>query len=728
MAKTVYYQQPPMNRLVFAISRLVGFAVLFFAIGVAAGWVESAQNATPGAYGFPGGTHENDSRLTLALLEQVLQSFKNDVTSWRDLPIFFPASGQLLGSEHFWSAQLIYAPIRSVVRSPLVAANLALLGCYILAAFFMERFLRALGTDGGLSFLGGVVFALGPLYSAPHLQLFQYQSFYLPWLALGLHRLRDNPDLRRAPEVFIALLLGSLSSFYMAALLAFLGATWTLLELARKPSHRLQFLTAAFLAASLAAFVSAWLQQDWFAARSAIGVNTAQNLEVGLMTAEARGEEFWSLRLSAIHEYLGWPVVLGSMVGAFQVGASRPGTRFAARAGLTMVVLGLLLVPGLYIGEFRAPSLLDAFHLALPGLFRVPDRCLLIVGFGTAILVVAGLGSVSRFLFSRFTAGLAATALVALGLLLAGERTYKAMQAPMDRFAPFGAQKEVYSEVARIVAEHPGPLLEVPYRGLTWSNAPDSMLGQLHHGMPILTGHTGYFPRHHDQLLALLEAVPEPSALRGLVRLSGMKWLLLRADPAWPKRPKFFAQKIPPEWIRTHAEIQGWHLYEIDIPELQAPWQDYVAGPPSSSTSPLGTPLREIQLARANLEAKADYPAWFTDSELRVEVRLVNLGQQGWAARSQPGEPEEWVVRFFAAWTSRQTGLLERVELPLLHDVGSGESANFVLRVPTPATPGLYTLEIGLEQLGSDAFSSIEPARISNRFRLVETPDRQAGD
>ena len=712
-----WYKQRRMPGWSRAILKFLAFSALFLLISSFAGWAENAGHGSPGGYGLAGGTHPNDSRLKLVLLEHSFQNIGVSVSDWLDLPIFFPAQKQLLGSEHLLSGQLLYAPIRLLVESPLFAANLALLLSYILAAFFMEKLLSDLGFEEGIALGGGAIFALGPLWSMPHLQLFQYQAFLLPWLALCLHRLREDPRAARAGVVGAVLLVGSLSSLYSAAILAFLGTTWTLLEFARPRVYRFRFLCLATAPALVAGGLSLLVQQEWFLNRSAPGMDPVETALAGMRIAEGRGSALWALLPNLIPVLFGWPLLFGAILGSGQVVSSDSELRFASRAGLVLMMVGFFLVPGMRVAGYPMPSILDGLQAFFPGLLRVPERCLLLSGFGMVILLAAALASLARFLSTRICPRLANCLIAALGLLVLGDRIQTTLETPFDTYAPLSEEAKIYEEVARIVAKKPGPLLELPYRSVTWSNAPDSMVGQLTHGMPLLTGHSGYFPPHHDQLLELLAMAPEPAALRALIRLSGMRWLLLRSDARLPNQQNFFQQKLPPEWVQTNKDIYGWRLLEIEIPDLQASWLAYVSGPPRAGFSPLGTPLVDLKGAPVQLAGKSRFAQWFTDAKLPVEIELTNPGDRGWGARSLPGESDHLAVRFLVTWGNLASGKLEQFEQPLLHDIGPGESANFSLRIPTPTKPGDYSLHVRLVQGGHQSLGL--PVLIASRIPLV---------
>src|SRR5262249_41910742 len=149
---------------------------------------------------------------------------------------------QLSGTEHFLSSQLVFLPTYLVSGNALLGANVVAMLSYPLAALAMQRLLLALGCAGAVAWVGGLVFALGPMRVPGNLQILQHENLSLPLVALLLHRLRARPAAAGALLLAGAFALGAFSSYYLAVMLTLLVGLWTLVELRRRDSDRARFL------------------------------------------------------------------------------------------------------------------------------------------------------------------------------------------------------------------------------------------------------------------------------------------------------------------------------------------------------------------------------------------------------------------------------------------------------------------------------------------------------
>src|SRR5262249_13247040 len=144
----------------------------------------------------------------------------------------------LAGSEHFLSSQLLFVPLRWLTDSSLAAANLTALLSYVLAVLCMDALLIALGIEPWAAFLVSFAYGFGWIGRPGRLHILQSQHFYLPLVALTLHRLRTRPTRGRALAVAAVLTAGLLSSYHMAVYLSVGAAIWGIAELARAGEGR----------------------------------------------------------------------------------------------------------------------------------------------------------------------------------------------------------------------------------------------------------------------------------------------------------------------------------------------------------------------------------------------------------------------------------------------------------------------------------------------------------
>ena len=234
----------------------VGYTVLFACL--VAPLVRESGSALPARPNFC------DSQFITWVLSWVHHSLMTAPTHLFDANINYPAPGQLTGSEHFLSTQLVYAPLIWLTGNAVRATNVVAFLSYPLAAIAMERLLHALGYARAVAWLAGLVFALGPLRVPFNVHVVQYLNFYLPLVALLLVRLRDDPVPRRALPLTLALAAGAFSSYYLALLLALVAAVWTVCELGRPSSGRLRFLSLAAGAALVVVAVMALFSTPYF--------------------------------------------------------------------------------------------------------------------------------------------------------------------------------------------------------------------------------------------------------------------------------------------------------------------------------------------------------------------------------------------------------------------------------------------------------------------------------
>ncbi len=117
-------------------------------------WLREAGHALPGGYeaSTPG-----DARLIVWVLAWVTRALTTDPARLFHAPIFYPSPNQLTGSESFFSAQAVFAPLFLATDNATLATTLTVFLTYPLAALAMSRLLLALGCGAGAAFVGGGV-------------------------------------------------------------------------------------------------------------------------------------------------------------------------------------------------------------------------------------------------------------------------------------------------------------------------------------------------------------------------------------------------------------------------------------------------------------------------------------------------------------------------------------------------------------------------------------------
>ena len=212
----------------------------------------------------PVGPNLNDEQLIVWILSWVSHALGTDPRLVFDANINFPAPGQLTGSDHFFTSQLLFGPLFGLTRNPILSANLTALATYPLAALAMQRLLLRVGCAPSTAWTMGLVFALGPRRVPFNLHILQYSNLFLPLVALCLVRLRDAPTGKHAASLMLVFGLGILSSFYMAVLLAFTALVWGIASWLQPGRNRARFLALGLLAGVGASCVAAVLITPYF--------------------------------------------------------------------------------------------------------------------------------------------------------------------------------------------------------------------------------------------------------------------------------------------------------------------------------------------------------------------------------------------------------------------------------------------------------------------------------
>jgi hypothetical protein len=160
---------------------------------------------------------------------------------------------------------------------------------------------------------------------------------------------------------------------------------------------------------------------------------------------------------------------------------------------------------------------------------RVPIRLGIATFVGVVVLTGVGFAESTRRLPRTDDRGklVRAALAVALGALmyvesgLAGPSAYRLVEAPRDHRSPLGAA----------LRRRSGPLLELPVgaRGVEPAAHARAMYRSTSHWRPLLNGYSSYWPAGFPGRMALARRLPDPSALRALVRETGLRTVLVRA-------------------------------------------------------------------------------------------------------------------------------------------------------------------------------------------------------
>lgn len=711
----------------------------------------------------------DDAWLIVWVLDWVRHALATAPRALFDPPLNWPAPGQLAGSEHFLSSQLLFAPLRWLTDSSVAAANLTALLTYVLAVLCMDVLLVALGIEPWAAFVVAFFYGFGWIGRPGRLHILQSQHFYLPLAALTLHRLRARPTPLRALAVAAVLTAGFLSSYHMAVYLSVGAVVWGFAELVRPGPDRGRYAGraagAALVAVALLVTVSMpyllrpeahgeaelaysrWkmshLESEHaelangdllFLVRSYVGCALGAGQSQSCVPVDWLADRIWGLEQAGALELflLVAPIVV--LLGFADAAGTASRRRRIYALGAVFVLAGVLLAGPAYcvVGGVSVP-LPPALVAASPARFiRVPDRALVLAFFGAALMLACGLDVALRRLGGGGRAALvvALTAAIAFRFPL-GAAVFASTTMPRTawghlerwgRLAPvkyldtpaLGVDASSYVAVAEQVrARGEGPLLDLPV-----TTDGTAVVGQMVHRQPTICFYTGYLPAHVSMVEQLIAALPDAGALDDLIDMTELRWIVLRPAREWPAAA---AHRATLDALRAHPRVRAttaageFTLVELDPTSRHPGWFASLAAGPRRGFSSLGTPL--VRLPAFGAPARVDVhaaPRVAHGALLDVGVDVVNASGAAWpaAAPARPGVP--LTVRLELRWVR-----VDDVPEPgraaetseLRRDVPAGERLSQTVRTSAPDAPGRYRVEVALRQVdGADLASPSNPA------------------
>lgn len=691
---------------------IVGYPALFLLL--AAPWLWHAGDAIPSGADL---VSAGDARLIAWVLGWEAHALVTRPTAWFDAPVYHPAPGQLTGSEHFASSQLVFAPVFWPTGNAVLAANAVAFLSYPLAALAMERLLAGLGCGPGAAWVAGLAFALGPLRVPANLQVLQYLNLYLPLVALALTRLRAAPRAAGAAGLAGVLVLAFLSSYYMAVMAVMSGSLWAMAELSRAREGRLRFVLLAVAAGSLAVLVLVLVSLPYLARPERADLNMQAAL------ADPRVVTFHVHAALLLAGSMGIVPLAAAASGLAALRDGTTGAGIAARRGLVLLALAVLLMlgPRQPLGGVWIPLPFAALAASPARFFRLPWRFVVVAGFGLALLAGAGLDVLRR----RLGRGAGGAVLAAVAVALVVTRGLALSGAALDRFV--GETRPIDDVVAREAqaAGDDGTLLELPLARADgrWTET-EAMVGATRHWLPLVEGLTGYPPAHdrlvHDTVLRL----PADDALQDLVDMTHLRWLVLWPDPPLQAEPVLRGVAALPG-VQRVAVADGWQLLRVDRVRGHPEWYEALAGGPRAGMTLLGTPLRPLTEDEADGRVRLGAPPGevVAGGLVQLVVRLENAGRLAWPVALPPNAPGTYAVWLVARWTSLDGRAASAPQaVALRRDVPAGESLLQPLWLAAPPAPGTYALEARLHQAEGATFQG--PGNAPLRIRLAVAPGR----
>jgi hypothetical protein len=228
------------------------------------------------------------------------------------------------------------------------------------------------------------------------------------------------------------------------------------------------------------------------------------------------------------------------------------------------------------------------------------------------------------------------------------------------------------------------------------------MVASLHHWLPLVNGHTGFVPWAYRAMTPEFARLPERDALQALVDLTGLGWILVRRGRV--PETHFAAWE---RFARTDGSVRREPAGDPDLllRVTLGPRRDWanalVRTPPPPGLTALGTPLAPLDEAdvRGRLTASVS-PRVPAAAKTVVAIRIENLGSQTWPALIPPGTPETGAVRLHLRWRAAGGAVVLETSRAVPRDVAPDDVLRFGVAADVPRTPGVYTLEASVAQVG----------------------------
>jgi hypothetical protein len=605
--------------------------------------------------------------------------------------VLHPTPGILAGSEHLLGLQPVFAPVWAATGNPVLALNAVGFATFVLSGLCMHRLIARWTRSTAAAYAAGSAFAFsqiryGHLGGSIHLLAVQF----LPLVALGVDATLRSGRRRTAILTAIVVVLQSLCSFYLAyvtwMLVAALVATHVLCLGSRR---RTAALGTTLLALGGALAVVAVTALPYLAARGG-----------GRLQFDDR-DPFWLTVWAAATPTTIARTMAGGVPSTIALCAlpllwlrRRTDRRTAVRL-LGLVVAGTVATI-LAAGPAGYGRLLyRAFDAVVPGFtnIRAPGR----FGYLTAFVVAALVGFATAAIVdavrvrSRLAAGV-----VAIGLVLASPVRGWFDRPPLAAWTvPTG---DAVPAVYRWLADHGGgaPVLDVPVAPATrFLDGAMAMYESTYHWLPILLGHTGYYPIYYLGFLEpLVEQLPEPSTLSLIVRCTGLRWIVVHDGPtarldAWRALPGVHV--IPESFGRET-------LFEVDVPTADA----CAARLFSTATTMDGTPLPAAAPLRGGARLDGLASDLVAGGATLARVVLRNDGETPWPCTAlTPAHRVEVVLRWRRR-DGRPYGNDERrVVVP--QDVAPSTETPVGVWIEHPAIAGPYHLRASVHVGDGDA-------------------------
>jgi hypothetical protein len=466
--------------------------------------------------------------------------------------MFHPTPHAVLYGEAAFGAVPLFAPVFLLTGNPTLALNVVLLGGIAMTATALHLVVRrwtgfhTAGVVAAATFLASpwVMWRWGPV-AANYAML-----FWLP--PILFHLAQPAAGARHAMRLAaLAVLQGLCSAYLAAATLIPLGTIGVVrLFRARTRASGITAVGAALGAGGVLAVVfSAHLlvrhaNPDLAHQTPFPHVSKAVlRLPSGLFTADS----------PAFIPLSGWVVIaLGAAIGLAT--RSRPTAVSTAPWGTLTLWSSASLLASLTPLVAWGKTLTTLPHVALLRalgfyeMLREPRRLGVAALIGLAALAGLAFGTAARHVPSRW-AGRTASALrvLAAALFIGATLAVDLPYAPGNYQLQAAVADEPWLDAA--LAQHPGPLLEMPVGPLPRRHA-RAMYRAIYHHQPVLNGYDGYWPADFPSRMAVACRIPDAEAIRELRRTTGLATILVLLDRAGSQD---FPGRVPYDCARWDA-------------------------------------------------------------------------------------------------------------------------------------------------------------------------------
>ena len=617
---------------------------------------------------------------------------------------FYPSAYALAYSEHLLGYAPLFAPTYWITHNPILATNVLIVSTYPLCGVAMFLLARRFTTAPAAAVAGFFyAFYLWRLASILHPHMLGVQ--YFPLALLAIDRWLDAARVRDAVLLATALVLQSLSSFYIAYGTLLVYGCGLLVGLLRWRT-RLDARRLGGLVAVTGVFLGTLV---------VFGLPYLQLRDVGLIPSYGEpGAPPPPGLAPTIGGKRVWEYLAGQGVGpvgyALAALAILPPWRVARGARLLGVVVALVgtvaaFGPGIPVGN---RALWTPYNLAVqlvPGAatIRAPRRFLLVAQTGFALLAGLGFGRlVARIRPAQAWTACVATVVLALASFAPLPSVPIRLEQTGDRVPQAYRWLAEHGEGRALLEEPEPPFFEAGHR----------MYLSTFHWLPIVDGYSGYPPASAAYIHGIARDLPDDAALQSLVDVVDVGWVLVHRALLTPDAATAWRRPLP-QGLERVGEWGDDLLLRVTRP-VANDRRDRLLSP---SVTLAGTPLAPLGPRCPGEIALDGVPPqpWNVGQQLSFDVIVRNRSERPWPGF---GLVPRHLLRVTACIAGVDDPPCWAPAVALPADVpGGGE-----VRVPLSLKAGVWgqrVLHVELQQTGDPSLAACGVAPLAVPVRVV---------